>query len=106
MAIFLLALVGALIVMGILTIGRLGFGRREKFDSRRFLRWFIGYFIFNYLFCLVVLSFPAPALAGHFWGWRWFLWPFFFSIFGTLSAFARRAVGVLEEAAAASRGHR
>src|SRR5947207_2721655 len=106
MAIFLLALVGALLVMSILTIGRLGFGRREKFDSRRFLRWFIGYFIFNYLFCLAVLYLSAPALTGPFWGWQWVLWPLFFSSVGNLFAFARPAVGVLEDAAAASQGIR
>ena len=34
MIIVLLALIGAIIVMAILTIGRLGFGRREAFDRR------------------------------------------------------------------------
>ncbi len=49
MIVLLLALIGAIIVMAILTIGRLGFGRREPFVARKFIRWFIGYFIFNFL---------------------------------------------------------
>jgi len=38
MVIFLLALIGTIIVMAILTIGRLGFGRREAFNAAHQLR--------------------------------------------------------------------
>ena len=57
MVIFLLALIGTIIVMAILTIGRLGFGRREAFNSRRFFRWFASFFVINYLICLAILYF-------------------------------------------------
>ncbi len=106
MGLFLLALIGTLIVMAVLCIGRFAFGRREQFDRRKFLRWFIGYFAFNYLFCLVILYFTEPALTGPFWGWQWILWPLALSSIGNLFAFASPAVGVLEEAAALSQGGR
>ncbi len=104
MILFLLALIGALVVMAILTIGRLGFGRREKFNGRKFLSWFLWYFGFNYLFGLAILYFGEPALTGPFGGWQWVLWPLFFSSIGNLFAFARPAMGVLEDAATISQG--
>ncbi|GCE11469.1 TOBE domain-containing protein [Tengunoibacter tsumagoiensis] len=79
MIIFLLALIGALIVMAILSIGRLSFGRQDRFDSRKFGSWFLAYFIFNYVFCLAILYFGLPALTGPFWGWQWVAWPLFIS---------------------------
>src|SRR5205823_2291880 len=106
MIIFLLALIGTLIVMAILTIGRLGFGRREAFDRRKFSRWFAGYFVLNYILCLAILYFSEPALTGPFWGWQWVLWPLIFSSIGNLFAFARPTLGVLEEAAAAGQSGR
>ncbi|MBV9019910.1 MAG: hypothetical protein JOZ71_04285, partial [Ktedonobacteraceae bacterium] len=45
MNIFLLALIGTLVVLTLLTIGRLGFARREKFVQQRFLTWFAWYFV-------------------------------------------------------------
>jgi len=104
MGIFLLALIGAIVVMVILTIGRLVFGRSETFDRRKFVRWFIGYFIFNYLFSLFILYSSLPALTGPFGGWQWLTWPLIFSSVGNLFAFARPAMGVLEDAAAISQG--
>ena len=104
MAIFLLALIGTLIIMAILTIGRLGFGRREQFNARRFFTWFARYFVFNYLFSLLILYFSEPAFTGPFWGWQWLGWPLLFSSVGNLFAYARPAVGILEDAAMASQG--
>src|SRR5258708_3811353 len=104
MNIFLLALIGALIVMAILSIGRLAFGRREKFDARKFFTWFGWYFAFNYIFCLATLYFSEPALTGPFGGWQWLLWPLLLSSIGNLIVFARPALGVLEEASALSQG--
>jgi hypothetical protein len=104
MIIFLLALIGAVIVMAILSIGRLGFGRREQFDARRFLRWFGWYFIVNYVLCLVILYTSEPALTGPFWGWQWILGPLVLSSIANLFAFIRPALGVLEDASAASQG--
>jgi hypothetical protein len=106
MIILLLALIGALIVMVILTIGRLFFGRKEKFDGRKFGLWFVRYFIFNYLFCLVAFYLFRPALTGPFWGWQWLFWPLLFSSIANLFGFARPAAGMLEEItlAASQRG--
>ncbi len=104
MVIFLLALIGALAVMVILTIGRLGFGRREQFDSRKFATWFGIYFVVNFLLSLLILYFGQPALTGPFGGWQWILGPLVISSIANLFAFARPAMGVLEEAAAISQG--
>jgi hypothetical protein len=104
MIIFLLALIGTLIVMAILTIGRLGFSRREAFDRQKFSRWFAAYFVLNYILCLLILYFSEPALTGPFWGWQWLLWPLVISSIANLFAFARPALNALEDASAVSQG--
>src|SRR5436190_2578543 len=104
MVIFLLALIGTIIVMAILTIGRLGFGRREAFNPRRFFRWFASFFVINYLICLAILYFSEPAFTGPFGGWQWLLWPLVISSIANLFAFAWPALSVLEEASNASQG--
>ena len=104
MIVLLLALIGAIIVMAILTIGRLAFGRREPFVAKKFWRWFIGYFIFNYLLCLAIVYFSEPELAGPFGGWGWVLWPLVISSIGNLFSFVRPALGTLEDLSAASQG--
>src|SRR5579885_329073 len=106
MIILLLALLGTLIVMAILTIGRLGFGRSEPFDARKFIRWFIRYFIFNYIVCLFILYVSEPALTGPFGGWQWVLWPLVLSSLLNLFAFFRPMMGVLEDVSALSQGRR
>src|SRR6516225_5767669 len=106
MIILLLALIGALLVMAILSIGRLAFGRRELFIARKFVRWFIGYFIFNYVFCLLILYVSEPALTGPFGGWQWILLPLVISSIANLFAFIRPMLGTLEDVAAASQGRR
>ncbi len=104
MVIFLLALIGAIAVMVILTIGRLAFGRREQFNSRRFFTWFGAYFVVNFILGLLILYFGQPALTGPFGGWQWILGPLTISSIANLFAYARPAMGVLEEAAAISQG--
>lgn len=104
MIVLLLALIGAIIVMAILTIGRLAFGRRETFVARKFTRWFIGYFIFNYLFSLAILYFTEPALTGPFGGWQWLLWPLVLSSIGNLFAVARPMMLNLGDVSAAAQG--
>ncbi len=104
MVIFLLALIGALAVMVILTIGRLAFGRREQFNSRKFFSWFGTYFVVNFILSLLTLYFSQPALTGPFGGWQWILGPLIISSIANLFAFARPAMGVLEDAAAISQG--
>src|SRR5436305_3453859 len=106
MIILLLALIGTLIVMAILSIGRLAFGRRELFIARKFVRWFLGYFIFNYIFCLLILYVSQPALTGPFGGWQWILFPLVVSSIANLFAFIRPMLGSLEDVAAASQGRR
>ena len=46
MIILLLALISTAIIMITLMIGKLGFGRSEPFNTRKFVNWFIRYFIF------------------------------------------------------------
>ncbi|GLV57286.1 hypothetical protein KDH_41220 [Dictyobacter sp. S3.2.2.5] len=104
MIILLLALIGTLIVMACLTIGRLGFGRKEPFEARSFVRWFTGFTIFNYVFCLVILYFSEPAFTGPFWGWQWVLWPLLISSIINLFAIAGGARGALEMSLSASQG--
>src|SRR5579884_34328 len=106
MIILLLALIGALIIMAILSFGRLWFGRREMFDRQKFIRWFVGYFIFNFLLCLLIVYASEPALTGPFGGWQWVLWPLVISSIGNLFAFARPALSTLEDISAASQGQR
>src|SRR5918911_3113203 len=104
MIILLLALIGTVIVMTILTVGRLGFGRREAFVAQKFIRWFAWYFVLNYILCLAILYFSEPALTGPFGGWQWVLWPLVISSIANLFAFARSAVSALEDASALSQG--
>src|SRR5712692_10716297 len=102
----LLAFIGAIIVMAILTIGRLVFGRREAFVARKFIRWFIGYFIFNFIVCFLIIYGTETALTGPFGGWQWVLWPLILSSIGNLFSFARPKLGSLEDISAASQGRR
>lgn len=104
MIILLLALIGTIIVMAILTIGRLAFGRSETFNARKFSRWFIRYFIFNYILCLFILYVSEPALTGPFGGWQWVLWPLVLSSLLNLFAFARPMMSALEDVSAISQG--
>ena len=106
MIILLLALIGALLVMAILSIGRLAFGRRELFIARKFVRWFTGYFVFNYIFCLLILYVSEPALTGPFGGWQWILLPLVISSIANLFAFVRPMLGTLEDVAATTQGRR
>ncbi len=104
MAIFLLALIGAVIVMVFLTVGRLCFGRGEALDRRAFAKWFIGFFIFNYVFCLVIVYASLPSLTGPFWGWQWVLWPLLISSILNLFSFAGGAGGMLAAGLSVSQG--
>src|SRR5260370_19750905 len=106
MIILLLALIGTFIVMAILTIGRLGFGRSERFEARKFFRWFIRYAIFNYLLSLFILYTAQPALTGPFGGWQWVTWPLVLSSIINLFAYLRPMMGALEDVSAISQGRR
>ncbi|MHB8598171.1 MAG: hypothetical protein ACYDER_15320 [Ktedonobacteraceae bacterium] len=104
MVMFLLALIGTVVVMAILSIGRLGFGRREVFNRRKFFRWFAWYFVINYVLCLFILYVSLPALTGPFGGWQWLLWPLVLSSIANLFAFVRPALSLMEAASATSQG--
>ena len=104
MVMFLLALIGTVVVMAILSIGRLGFGRREVFNWRKFFRWFAWYFVINYVLCLFILYVSLPALTGPFGGWQWLLWPLVISSIANLFAFIRPALSLMEAASATSQG--
>lgn len=104
MILFLYALIGTVVVMALLCVGRLWFGRREQFNARRFTRWFIWYFVINYVISFLILYFGNPALTGPFGGWQWVLWPLLISSFANLFAFLRPAMSLLEEASAVSQG--
>ena len=106
MIILVLALIGTLIVMAILTIGRLGFGRSEAFNAKTFSRWFLRYAIFNYILSLIILYVSEPALTGPFGGWQWVLWPLVLSSFLNLFAYLRPMMGALEDVSAMSQGRR
>ncbi|MEO7021321.1 MAG: hypothetical protein ABI234_14280 [Ktedonobacteraceae bacterium] len=106
MIIFLLALIGTIIVMAILTIGRLGFGRSEAFDAKKIFRWFIRYAIFNYILCLFILYVSEPALTGPFGGWQWLIWPLILSSILNLFAYLRPMLGALEDVSAINQGRR
>lgn len=106
MIILLLALISTAIIMAILTIGRLAFGRSEPFNAKKFASWFIRYFIFNYLFTLFILYTSEPALTGPFGGWQWVLWPLILSCIINLFAFVRPMLGTLEDVSAISQGRR
>ena len=58
----------------------------------------------NFVLCLLVLYFGEPALTGPFGGWQWVFTPLVISSVANLFAFARPALGVLEEASAVSQG--
>lgn len=104
MNIFLLAFIGTLVVMAILSIGRLGFGRREAFNARRFARWFASYFVINFILSLAIVYFSEPALTGPFGGWQWVLTPLLLSSIANLFAFANPAFSVLGDVSAISQG--
>ncbi len=106
MIILLLALIGTIIVMAILTIGRLGFGRSEQFNAGKFFRWFIRYFIFNYILSLFIIYISEPALTGPFGGWQWVLWPLVLSSLLNLLAFIRPMMGTLGDVSTSGQGLR
>ena len=104
MTIFLLALIGTLLVMAILVIGRLAFGRREAFNARTVFLWFAWYFVINYVLCLLIVYFTKPVLTGPFEGWQWVFTPLVINSVANLFVLARPAPGILEEATTINQG--
>lgn len=74
MNIFLIALIGALLVVVIMLIGRFTLGRHISVEWSKIARWAGIMFALNYLFALLILYFAQPALTGPYGGWQWALW--------------------------------
>lgn len=74
MNIFLIALIGALLIVAIMLIGRFTLGRHIPVEWPKIARWAGTMFVLNYLFALLILYFAQPALTGPYGGWQWALW--------------------------------
>ncbi|HEV7129018.1 MAG TPA: hypothetical protein VGN32_16420 [Ktedonobacterales bacterium] len=75
MVIVWLALIGAVIVTGILVITRVVLTRAARPASAALGRWAAGIFVGNLVLDLLILYFAMPALTGPYFGWQWLLWP-------------------------------
>src|SRR5579871_3567893 len=92
MNIFLIALIGALVVVAIMLIGRFTLGRHIPVEWPKIARWAGLTFVLNYLFALLILYFAQPALTGPYGGWQWALWLLFVTALISLSSIFRVAV--------------
>lgn len=74
-----IALVGAVIVAGILALVRytITVAQRRSVAPAELGRWVAGIFIGNFVLDLAILYFVQPALTGPYNGWEWLLWPLF-----------------------------
>lgn len=75
MIIVWLALLGALIVTGLLVALAYLAGRGKPLDMGVVPRWALRLFVFNFVLDLAILYFAMPALTGPYWGGQWLLWP-------------------------------
>src|SRR5579863_718811 len=75
MVILWLALIGALIVTGILVATRAVLSRAARPSGAALGRWAAGVFVGNFILDLLILYFAMPALTGPYFGWQWLLWP-------------------------------
>jgi hypothetical protein len=91
MNIFLIALIGALLVVAIMLIGRFTLGRHIPVEWPKIARWAGLMFVLNYLFALLILYFAQPALTGPYGGWQWALWLLFVTTLISLSSIFRVA---------------
>jgi hypothetical protein len=92
MNIFLIALIGALVVVAIMLIGRFTLGQHIPVEWPKIARWAGLTFVLNYLFALLILYFAQPALTGPYGGWQWALWLLFVTALISLSSIFRVAV--------------
>jgi len=92
MNIFLIALLGALLVVAIMLIGRFTLGRSIPTDWPKAARWAALTFALNYLLSFLILYFAQPALTGPYGGWQWVLWPLLLTTLVSLSSIFRIAV--------------
>ena len=75
MIIFWLAVLGALIVTGILVALAYLTARGKPLDVRAVAFWALRLFVFNFVLELLILYLAMPALTGPYWGGQWLLWP-------------------------------
>jgi hypothetical protein len=76
-----IALIGALVVTGILTVVRytLTAAQRQADSLAELLPWAGAIFIGNLLLNLLILYTAMPALTGPYNGWEWLAWPMLFT---------------------------
>ena len=98
MNIFLIALIGALLVVAIMVIGRFTLGRHIPVEWPKLARWAGTMFVLNYLFALLILYFAQPALTGPYGGWQWALWLLFVTTIISLLSVFRIAVNRMNTA--------
>jgi hypothetical protein len=72
-----LALIGALVITGILAVVRYTLSRaqRQTLAMTDLLPWAGIIFAGNFLLSLLILYFAMPALTGPYNGWEWLAWP-------------------------------
>jgi hypothetical protein len=98
-----IALIGALVVAGILTLVRYTLTRaqRQTDSLAEMLPWAGAILIGNFLLGLVILYFAMPALTGPYNGWEWLAWPMLITavavIFVNNSASGQMLAGILEQ---------
>lgn len=79
MIILLWALIGAVVVTGILVGARLLLQRRSSTVTRDFIQWAALLFGINIVVDLFILYFYTPPLTGPYGGWQWLVWPLLLS---------------------------
>ncbi|MFI5272591.1 MAG: hypothetical protein ACHQ4H_06100 [Ktedonobacterales bacterium] len=70
-----LALLGALVVTGVLIALAYLAARGKPLAIRTVVRWALRLFIFNFVLDLLILYLAMPALTGPYLGGQWLLWP-------------------------------
>jgi hypothetical protein len=85
MIIFWLAVLGATIVVGLLTALVYATARGKRPTPRSVGLWALRLWLLNFVVDLAILYFAMPALTGPYWGGQWLLWPLLLT--GTLALF-------------------
>jgi hypothetical protein len=98
-----IALIGALVAAGILTVVRYTLTRaqRQTAPLADLLPWASAIFVGNFLLGLLILYFGMPALTGPYNGWEWLAWPLLITgvavVFLTNGTGSQVLAGVLEQ---------
>jgi hypothetical protein len=98
-----IALIGALVVAGILTLVRFTLARAQRQTETfgELAPWAGAILIGNFVLGLIILYLGMPALTGPYNGWEWLAWPMLitatFVIFFNNSAGGQVLAGILEQ---------